>query len=120
MEVSFITGTDEHGEKIALAAKNRGLEPLAHCDAIVGLYKKLWTDLNITYDSFVRTTSKSHELFVSEVLTKVWENGDIYLDQYEGWYCVDCEEYKDETGMHQDSHVCSTHNKECMFRKEVR
>lgn len=120
MDVAFITGTDEHGEKIALAAQSRGMEPLDHCDAIVDLYKKLWFALNIKYDNFVRTTSKSHEVFVLEVLNKVWENGDIYLDQYEGWYCVDCEEYKDETGMNEETHTCVTHRKECTFRKEVR
>lgn len=119
-DVSFLTGTDEHGEKIAMAASSRGMMPLAHCDDIVELYKSLWEDLDIKYDSFVRTTSRSHELLVAEVLEKVWEKGDIYLDEYEGWYCVDCEEYKDDSEMKNNDHICMIHNKPCLYRKEVK
>ncbi|GMH38713.1 hypothetical protein BSKO_06597 [Bryopsis sp. KO-2023] len=115
-DVSFITGTDEHGEKIALAAESNGMEPQEHCDHIVSQYKALWSELDIQYDSFIRTSSERHGAFVSEVLERVWERGDIYLDQYEGWYCVDCEEYKDDGEM--VDHCCSVHRKKCFFRKE--
>ncbi len=160
-----MTGTDEHGEKIALAAANRGLSPQDHCDGIVAEYKSLWekaslaavqcavhllgcrashpakgvgvwagaqmrlhyqtlravlqvgvhheprtralkliqtvslnwrvyAQLDISYDSFVRTTDGRHEALVTEFLERVWQNGDIYKSDYEGFYCVDCEEYK--------------------------
>jgi methionyl-tRNA synthetase len=69
-KVNFLTGTDEHGEKIALAAEKRGLSPQEHCDAIVGEYKSLWADLDISYDRFVRTTDSSHERIVQQVLDR--------------------------------------------------
>eukprot|EP00210_Caulerpa_lentillifera_P004183 g3989.t1 len=116
-EVCFLTGTDEHGEKIATAAKKRGLHPQDHCDEIVELYKHLWQQLDIKYDRFIRTSSEAHEKFVQEVLERVWSKGDIYLDTYEGYYCVDCEEYKDADQM-DDQHQCLIHKKPCEYRKE--
>ncbi|KAL4424484.1 hypothetical protein ABPG77_006793 [Micractinium sp. CCAP 211/92] len=115
--VTFITGTDEHGEKIALAAASRGLEPRAHCDDIVASYKALWRDLDIAYDSFIRTTDGPHEALVSAVLERVWQRGDIYKADYEGYYCVDCEEYKDEADMDAEKN-CPVHRKPCVNRKE--
>ncbi|PSC70792.1 methionine-tRNA mitochondrial [Micractinium conductrix] len=115
--VTFITGTDEHGEKIALAAAKRGMEPKAHCDDIVDSYKALWKDLDIAYDSFIRTTDAKHESLVRTVLERVWDRGDIYKADYEGWYCVDCEEYKDEADMDGDKN-CPVHRKPCVERKE--
>jgi methionyl-tRNA synthetase len=106
--VRFLTGTDEHGEKIALAAAARGLSPQAHCDTIVHEYKALWSQLDISYDGFIRTTDPHHEALVGEVLQKVWDQGDIYKAAYSGWYCVDCEEYKDEKEMDAE-HNCPTH-----------
>lgn len=116
-KVTFVTGTDEHGEKIALAAAARGLEPQAHCDAIVEEYKSLWGKLDIRYDSFVRTTDEKHEALVTRVLERVWERGDVYRADYEGWYCVDCEEYKDEGDMDEHKN-CPMHRKPCVERKE--
>ncbi|KAI3437932.1 hypothetical protein D9Q98_000376 [Chlorella vulgaris] len=116
-QVTFITGTDEHGEKIALAAAKRGMEPKQHCDDIVASYKQLWQDLDIGYDSFIRTTDARHEALVCSVLERVWEAGDIYKADYEGFYCVDCEEYKDEADMDADNN-CPVHRKKCVSRKE--
>ncbi|MEW5299356.1 MAG: hypothetical protein WDW36_002381 [Sanguina aurantia] len=115
--VRFITGTDEHGEKIAVAAEKRGLSPQAHCDDIVTSYKSLWKQLDISYDRFVRTTESSHEALVTAVLARVWAAGDIYMADYEGFYCVDCEEYKDEKEM-DEQHNCPTHRRPCTHRKE--
>eukprot|EP00775_Hariotina_reticulata_P003562 gene3562-3830_t len=115
--VRFLTGTDEHGEKIALAAAARGLSPQAHCDTIVQEYKALWSQLDISYDGFVRTTDPHHEALVSEVLQRVWDQGDIYKAAYSGWYCVDCEEYKDEKEMDAE-HNCPTHRRPCAHREE--
>jgi methionyl-tRNA synthetase len=71
--VRFLTGTDEHGEKIALAAAGRGMSPKEHCDSIVGDYKALWGALDIAYDGFIRTTDSHHEQLVAEVLQRVWD-----------------------------------------------
>mmetsp|Transcript_11687 Transcript_11687/g.20754 ORF Transcript_11687/g.20754 Transcript_11687/m.20754 type:complete len:564 (+) Transcript_11687:10-1701(+) len=116
-KVRFITGTDEHGEKIALAAAARGLEPKAHCDDIAQTYQDLWKQLDIKYDAFVRTTSPAHEALVVELLKRAWDKDDIYKANYEGWYCVDCEEFKDEKEM-VGEHMCPTHRKPCQHRKE--
>ena len=115
--VTFITGTDEHGEKIALAAASRGMAPQEHCDDIVASYKKLWEALDISYDSFIRTTDAKHETLVKTVLERVWERGDIYKAKYEGWYCVDCEEYKDEAEMDHEK-KCPVHRRACQERSE--
>ncbi|GFH18661.1 methionine-tRNA ligase, partial [Haematococcus lacustris] len=115
--VRFVTGTDEHGEKIAAAATARGLSPQAHCDDIVSSYKELWRQLDISYDAFIRTTDSTHEALVREVLEAVWARGDIYKADYAGWYCVDCEEFKDEKEMDADKQ-CPTHRKPCQHRKE--
>ncbi|GAB4819284.1 hypothetical protein N2152v2_006330 [Parachlorella kessleri] len=115
--VTFITGTDEHGEKIALAAEKRGMAPKEHCDDIVASYKDLWKQLDVAYDSFIRTTDAKHEALVAAMLDRVWEKGDIYKANYEGYYCVDCEEYKDEADMDADKN-CPIHRKPCTQRKE--
>jgi methionyl-tRNA synthetase len=124
-KVRYITGTDEHGEKIALAAAAQDMSPQQHCDSIVQQYKSLWTDLDISYDSFIRTTAPQHEALVAEVLQRVWDKGDIYKAAYSGWYCVDCEEYKDEKELLMvdesaggGSHQCPTHRKPCQHRSE--
>ncbi|KAI6669021.1 hypothetical protein NL676_003906 [Syzygium grande] len=116
-KVIFITGTDEHGEKIATAASARGSSPSEHCDVISQAYKALWKDLDIGYDKFIRTTDAKHEAIVKQFYSRVLENGDIYQADYEGLYCVNCEEYKDEKELLVDS-CCPMHLKPCVRRKE--
>ncbi|KAL9265824.1 Methionine--tRNA ligase, chloroplastic/mitochondrial-like protein [Drosera capensis] len=116
-KVIFITGTDEHGEKIATAATASGCSPREHCDNISQSYKKLWKELNINYDRFIRTTDPRHEAIVAEFYSKVLANGDIYRADYEGLYCVNCEEYKDEKELLTDN-CCPVHLKPCALRKE--
>lgn len=116
--VHFLTGTDEHGEKIALAAERNGLGPKEHCDMIASAYKQLWENLDISYDSFIRTTDPRHEKLVSTVLNTVWDKGDIYSADYEGLYCIDCEEYKDEGDLEGPDNLCPTHKRPCTLRKE--
>ena len=116
-DVTFVTGTDEHGEKIELAASSKGLEPIQHCNELAEQYKALWESLDISYDSFIRTTAPKHEKLVQTVLNRVWDNGDIYKANYKGWYCVGCEEYKDEADM-DGEHNCPVHQKPCEEREE--
>jgi methionyl-tRNA synthetase len=87
-KVFFLTGTDEHGEKIAKAALAAGKTPQEFVDVIVKEYKDSWEILNISYDHFIRTTDEKHINVVSKFLEKLVENGDIYKGEYEGWYCV--------------------------------
>ncbi|MCD7460324.1 Methionine--tRNA ligase, chloroplastic/mitochondrial [Datura stramonium] len=116
-KVIFITGTDEHGEKIATAAAANGSSPSEHCDVVSQAYKALWKDLDISYDKFIRTTDPKHEAVVKEFYSRVLAKGDIYRADYEGLYCVNCEEYKDEKDL-LDNNCCPTHLKPCMRRKE--
>ncbi|WZY87848.1 hypothetical protein YC2023_044583 [Brassica napus] len=95
-KVIFITGTDEHGEKIATSAAANGRNPADHCDLISQSYRTLWKELDIAYDKFVRTTDPKHEAIVKEFYARVFANGDIYTADYEGLYCVNCEEYKED------------------------
>ncbi|EIE27159.1 methionyl-tRNA synthetase [Coccomyxa subellipsoidea C-169] len=115
--VSFVTGTDEHGEKIAEAAAKKGQEPQQHCDGVVASFKGLWEEMDIQYDSFIRTTDPKHATVVRAILDRVWEKGDIYKAKYEGWYCVGCEAYKDDSEMEGD-HACPFHKTRCVEREE--
>ncbi|KAM0936711.1 putative methionine--tRNA ligase [Dioscorea sansibarensis] len=115
--VIFVTGTDEHGEKIAAAAVTCGNSPIEHCDTISHSYQSLWKDLEISYDKFIRTTDSSHEVVVKEFYSRVLNNGDIYRADYEGLYCVNCEEYKDEKEL-LENNCCTMHLKPCIKRKE--
>jgi len=92
-DVFFLTGTDEHGQKIQQAAESRGMPPERFVDSLVPVFKELWKKLNISYNQFIRTTSPSHKRAVQYIFKKCYENGDIYLGTYEGWYCVPCETY---------------------------
>ncbi|KAL2897070.1 Methionine--tRNA ligase chloroplastic/mitochondrial [Bienertia sinuspersici] len=116
-KVIFVTGTDEHGEKIATAAAAVGSSPSDHCDTISQAYRMLWKELDIAYDKFIRTTNPKHEAIVNEFYSRVLANGDIYQADYEGLYCVNCEEYKDKKELNEDS-CCPIHLKPCIARKE--
>ncbi|XP_006651159.2 methionine--tRNA ligase, chloroplastic/mitochondrial [Oryza brachyantha] len=115
--VVFITGTDEHGEKIATSAEACGRNPKDHCDTISNSYKMLWDDLDIEYDKFIRTTDPRHEAIVNDFYSRVLDSGDIYRADYEGLYCVSCEEYKDEKELAENK-CCPVHLKPCVPRKE--
>jgi methionyl-tRNA synthetase len=95
-KVFFLTGTDEHGAKIAEAAKEHNLEPKKFCDKIVPKFVDAWKLLNISYDFFIRTTDERHEKFVEKFMKKIKKKGDVYKGKYEGWYCVGCERFYPE------------------------
>lgn len=92
-DVWFLTGTDEHGQKIQRKAEEKGITPQAYVDGIVDGIKKLWDRLEISYDDFIRTTDKRHEEVVQRIFQDLYNKGDIYKSQYEGWYCTPCESF---------------------------
>ena len=96
-EVFFLTGLDEHGQKVKQAAEKGRLSPQAHCDELAPRFINLWQKLDIRYDDFVRTTQERHKRIVQAVLQKVYEAGDIYMDEYEGLYSVAEERFITET-----------------------
>ena len=89
----FLTGTDEHGDKIMRAAKKEDLSPRAYVDKISAMFKNLWPELNIEYDYFVRTTDPAHIAVVEQILQRIYDSGDIYFSEYEGQYCFGCERF---------------------------
>ena len=89
----FLTGTDEHGQKVARAAQKAGMTPQAWCDALVPKWQSLFALYHVEYDDFLRTTQPRHERVVQAVFEKLREHGDVYLGTYEGWYCVEDETF---------------------------
>ncbi|EAL0495988.1 methionyl-tRNA synthetase [Campylobacter jejuni] len=92
-ETRFLTGTDEHGQKIEEAAKLRNSTPQEYADKISFEFKKLWDEFEITYDIYARTTDTRHIEFVKAMFLKMWQKGDIYKDEYKGHYCISCESF---------------------------
>jgi methionyl-tRNA synthetase len=95
-ETFFLTGTDEHGDKIVRAARNENLSPRAYVDQISELFKALWPELNIGFNRFIRTTEPGHMAVVEQILQKIYDAGDIYFAEYEGLYCFGCERFYTE------------------------
>ena len=96
-DVFYLTGTDEHGQKIEQKAKDANLPPKAYVDRQVATLVDLWKLLDISYDKFIRTTDDEHVNAVKKIFNKLYEQGDIYKGEYEGWYCVQCESFWTET-----------------------
>ena len=92
-DVFFLTGTDEHGQKIERKAAEAGVTPQAYVDHIVDGIKKLWKLMDIDYDDFIRTTDERHVKSVQKIFRKLYDQGDIYKSEYEGWYCTPCESF---------------------------
>lgn len=92
----FLTGTDEHGDKIVRAAKKENLSPRAYVDNISSLFRNLWPELNISNNAFIRTTDKYHMELVQTILQRIYDSGDIYFSEYEGLYCYGCERFYTE------------------------
>jgi methionyl-tRNA synthetase len=92
-DVMYLTGTDEHGQKIQRKAEEKGISPQQYVDEIVDGIKDLWKKLDISYNDFIRTTDERHKQIVEKIFARLLEQGDIYLDKYEGWYCTPCESF---------------------------
>ena len=96
-EVYFLTGTDEHGQKIEENAKEAGIAPKAYVDKVAGEVKDIWDLMGASYNRFIRTTDEDHEKVVQKIFKKLYDQGDIYKSEYEGMYCVPCESFFTET-----------------------
>ncbi|MCH5350603.1 MAG: methionine--tRNA ligase [Clostridiales bacterium] len=96
-DVYYLTGTDEHGQKVQKAAEEKGLSPKAFVDSLAERIKALWERMDISNDGFIRTTDPEHEKAVAEIFTKLYEKGDIYKSEYSGKYCEPCESFWTET-----------------------
>ncbi len=88
LDTFFLTGTDEHGQKVQNAAQKRGVSPQVHADETMLRFQRAWEHMHISNDDFIRTTQPRHTRVVTTVLQQLWDKGDIYLGSYEGWYCV--------------------------------
>lgn len=104
-EVFFLTGSDEHGQKIEQKAEAEGVTPLEYTTRIVSMFKELWKELNISNDDFIRTTEERHKKVVQALFQRAYDKGDIYLGKYEGWYCIPDETFWPENKLTEE-HVC--------------
>lgn len=112
----FVTGTDEHGDKIAEAAQKAGVTPQEYADKISAQFRSLWPELSITNNYFIRTTDTNHIETVRYILQKVYDSGEIYFGQYEGYYCVGCERFYMEKELVEGK--CPDHQTKPEYRKE--
>ncbi|RXT08991.1 methionine--tRNA ligase [Ammoniphilus sp. CFH 90114] len=118
-DVYYLTGTDEHGQKLQRRAEEEGLKPLEFIDPIVDWIKDLWSKLDISYDDFIRTTQDRHKLAVQKIFQKLVDQGDVYLGEYEGYYCVPCEAFWTERqAKKNDKFQCPDCEREISIVKE--
>ena len=116
-DVFFLTGTDEHGDKIVQAAEKNAQSPQAYVDCISGLFKELWPALNIENNAFIRTTEPHHKTTVQTFLQRVYDNGDIYFGEYGGHYCYGCERFYTEKELDEEG-LCPQHKTKPEFIQE--
>ena len=115
-QVYFLTGTDEHGDKIARAAAQANESPQVYADRISGLFRRAWQDMDLRFDQFIRTTEPRHARVVQAILQKIYDAGDIYFGEYGGHYCVGCERFYTEKEMVDGK--CPDHQTPLEFVKE--
>ncbi|HVR72073.1 MAG TPA: methionine--tRNA ligase [Vicinamibacteria bacterium] len=123
-DVYFLTGTDEHGQNIDRIAREKGIPTQQYCDTVAARFQELWRRLDISHDSFIRTTSPLHKRGV----LKLWQGlkaartpggrDAVYRDKYAGWYCPRCEAFKDEDELRQPGNVCPDHERPCEWTEE--
>lgn len=117
-ESRFLTGTDEHGQKVHEAAAARGMAPQAYADEISATFRDAWPRLACAPDDFIRTTDPRHKAWVQDLWKRIADKGDIYLGHYEGLYCVRCEAYYTEKELNQPGNLCQIHNHPATWMKE--
>ncbi len=115
-DVMYLTGTDEHGQKIQTRAKEANQPPIEFLNDIIAWIKDLWTRLDISYDDFIRTTEERHKSVVAKLFDRLVKQGDIYLGTYEGWYCTPCESFWNERDL--VSGKCPDCGRDVSFVKE--
>ncbi len=116
-DVFFLTGTDEHGQKIQIEAEEMGIAPQAYVDKVAGEIRAIWDLMNAKYDHFIRTTDDYHKKSVQHIFKKLYDKGDIYKGEYEGWYCVPCESFFTESQL-DEGHCCPDCGREVKKTKE--
>src|SRR5579862_1677708 len=116
-DVFFLTGTDEHGVKVAQAADQAGVDTALYAERTAQRFVEAWDGLGISNDDFIRTSEPRHHVAVQRFLQQIYDNGWIEKGLYSGWYCVGCEAYKDE-GELLDGHVCPEHNRPAQWLEE--
>jgi len=117
-DVYFLTGTDEHGQKIERAARKEGVRPIELADRVVARYHELWKKLGISHDDFIRTTQPRHARAVSEILRRMIAAGDVYEAKHEGWYCTGCETFYTEKELRQPGNLCPDHGTATEWKSE--
>jgi len=95
-DTRFLMGNDEHSQNVFKKAQEEGLDPLAYCDQMEQVFRRAWARLDVSFDDFIRTTQPRHKIGTTEIAKRLYDAGDIYEGLYEGWYCVSCEEFKQE------------------------
>lgn len=116
-DVYFLTGTDEHGQKIQKTAAEQGIEPIALADRVVERYHQLWGQLGMTHNDFIRTTEARHRAGVEAIVARIADKGDFYVDRHEGSYCVRCETFYTEKEL-LDGDLCPIHETACDRQSE--
>lgn len=116
-DVKFLTGTDEHGEKIQKTAREKGMTEMEYLDGMIAGIKDLWNTMDISYDDFIRTTQDRHKDVIQKIFTKLYEQGDIYKGSYEGRYCTPCESFWTESQL-VDGDKCPDCGRETYLAKE--
>ena len=116
-DVKFLTGTDEHGEKIQKTAREKGMTEMEYLDGMIAGIKSLWDTMDISYDDFIRTTQDRHKEVIQKIFTKLYEQGDIYKGAYEGRYCTPCESFWTESQL-LEGNKCPDCGRETYLAKE--
>ena len=116
-EVMFLTGTDEHGQKIEDKAREAGKTPQQFVDEIVAETKRLWKLMNIDYDDFIRTTEERHTKIVQKIFRQFYDQGDIYKSEYEGMYCTPCESFWTPSQL-KEGNLCPDCGRPCQKVRE--
>jgi methionyl-tRNA synthetase len=117
-DVCFLMGNDENTLKVADKAKELGLEPQAYCDDMAKQFREVWDALDISYDVFIQTSHDRHKACCTKFIQKVYDNGHIYKDKYEGWYCPGCEEFKSDKVHAENAGQCPNHKRPLVKRSE--
>ena len=116
-DVFFLTGTDEHGQNIERIAAEKKVTPKEYCDEVVAQFRGAWRTLDISNDYFVRTTDERHIQAVGKFATALLASGDVYRDQYKGWYCPRCEAFFQPEELLPE-HLCPIHKRSCEWTEE--